>query len=140
MSFSVFESEIKIRPDDIDLNNHVHNTKYLDYVLAARYDQMIKDYKMSMNDFYKLGYNWVVSITNIEYKRALQLDDKIVVRTQFDSVNGAQCRVNFWVVKKAFGKTGEKIAAQGHIIYTMISTKNGRPVRIPEKIIKHYSI
>jgi len=140
MPFSIFESEIKIRPDDIDLNNHVHNTKYLDYVLAARYDQMIKDYKMSMNDFYKLGYNWVVSITYIEYKRALQLEDKIVIRTQFDSVNGAQCRVNFWIVKKGTEKSGEKIASEGHIIYTMISIKSGRPVRIPEEIIKHYSI
>jgi YbgC/YbaW family acyl-CoA thioester hydrolase len=140
MAFSIFESEIKIRPDDIDLNNHVHNTKYLDYVLAARYEQMIKDYKMSMNDFYKLDYNWVVSITYIEYKRALMLDDKIVVRTQFDSVNGAQCRVNFWIVKKATDKVGEKVASQGHIIYTMISIKTGRPVRIPEEIIKHYSI
>ena len=84
MGFSIFESEIKIRPDDIDLNNHVHNTKYLDYVLAARYEQMVKDYKMSMNDFYKLDYNWVISITYIEYKRALVLHDKIVVRTQFD--------------------------------------------------------
>lgn len=133
---SIFESEIDIRPDDIDLNNHVHNTKYLDYVLAARYKQMIKDYKMSMKDFESLGYNWVVSITNIEYKRALNLDDKILVRTQMDSVNGAQCKVNFWVVKKE----NEKVAAQGHIIYTMISTKNGRPVRIPEEIIKKYSI
>ena len=140
MGFSIFESEIKIRPDDIDLNNHVHNTKYLDYVLAARYEQMIKDYKMSMNDFYKLDYNWVISITYIEYKRALVLHDKIVVRTQFDSVNGAQCRVNFWIVKKATDKTGEKVAAQGHIIYTMISIKTGRPVRIPEEIIEHYSI
>jgi len=133
---SIFESEISIRPDDIDLNNHVHNTKYLDYVLAARYKQMIKDYKMSMKDFESLGYNWVVSITNIEYKRALNLDDKILVRTQMDSVNGEQCKVNFWVVKKE----NEKIAAQGHIIYTMISTKNGRPVRIPEEIINKYSI
>ncbi len=48
---SIFESEIAIRPDDIDLNNHVHNTKYLDYVLAARYNQMIKYYKMSMKDY-----------------------------------------------------------------------------------------
>ncbi len=140
MAFSIFESEIKIRPDDIDLNNHVHNTKYLDYVLAARYEQMIKDYKMSMNDFYKLDYNWVISITYIEYKRALVLHDNIVVRTQFDSVNGAQCRVNFWIVKKATDKAGEKVAAQGHIIYTMISIKTGRPVRIPEEIIEHYSI
>lgn len=133
---SIFESEIKIRPDDIDLNNHVHNTKYLDFVLAARYDQMIKDYKMSMNDFYNLGYNWVVSITYIEYKRALKLDDKIVVRTQFNSVNGAQCKVNFWIVKKE----SEKVASEGHIIYTMISTKSGRPVRIPKEIIEKYSI
>ena len=87
---SIFESEIAIRPDDIYLNNHVHNSKYVDYVLAARYDQMIKDYTMSMKDFEQLGYNWVVSITNIEYKRALSLDDKIQVRTQMDSVNGAQ--------------------------------------------------
>jgi len=40
---SIFATEIIIRPDDIDMNDHVHNTKYLDYVLAARYDQMQKD-------------------------------------------------------------------------------------------------
>ena len=38
--YSTFESELTVRPDDIDMNNHVHNSKYLDYVLAARYDQM----------------------------------------------------------------------------------------------------
>ncbi len=134
--YSVFESEIAIRPDDIDLNNHVHNTKYLDYVLAARFDQMIKYYKMTFKDFEELGYGWVVSITYIEYKRALTLYDKILVRTQMDSVNGAQCKVNFWIVKKE----NEKMAAQGYLTYTMVSIKNGRPVRIPEEIIKKYSI
>ena len=134
--YSTFETEITIRPDDIDLNNHVHNTKYLDYVLAARYDQMKKDYKMSMSEFHNLDFNWVVSITHIEYKRALKLDDKIVVRTQVDSVNGAQCKVNFFIALKETNKT----AAEGYIIYTMISTKSGRPVRIPDEIIERYSI
>ncbi len=134
--YSIFESEIAIRPDDIDLNNHVHNTKYLDYVLAARFEQMIKYYKMSFKDFEELGYGWVVSITYIEYKRALTLYDKILVRTQMDSVNGAQCKVNFWIVKKE----NNKIAAQGYLTYTMVSIKNGRPVRIPQEIINKYSI
>ncbi|MCH8325615.1 MAG: acyl-CoA thioesterase [Bacteroidetes bacterium] len=133
---SIFESEIAIRPDDIDLNNHVHNTKYIDYVLAARYDQMINEYKMSMKNFEELGYNWIVSITYIEYKRALNLNDKILVRTQMDSVKGAQCKVNFWIVKKE----NNKIAALGYLTYTMISLKSGRPVRVPEEIIKKYSI
>lgn len=134
--YSVFESEIKIRPDDIDLNNHVHNTKYLDYVLAARYEQMINNYRMSMEEFHGLGYNWVVSATYIEYKRSLVLGDKILVRTQVDSVNGAQSKVKFWIVRKE----NEKIAAEGYLLYTMISLKSGRPVRIPEEIIKRYSV
>jgi acyl-CoA thioester hydrolase/thioesterase-3 len=134
--YTTFETEIVIRPDDIDMNNHVHNSKYLDYVLAARYDQMIKDYKFSMEDFHKYGYNWVVSIASIEYKRALKLTDKIIVKTRFDSYTGAQCKVNFWVEKKENGK----IAAEGYIIYTMISIKTGRPLRIPEELVKHYTV
>lgn len=134
--YSIFETEIKIRPDDIDLNNHVHNTKFLDYVQAARYDQMVNNYKMSMSEFHNLDYNWVVSATYIEYKRSLKLDDKIVVRTQIDSINGAQSKVNFWIVKKE----NDKIAASGYLTYTMISINTGRPVRIPDEIIQKYSI
>ena len=134
--YSKFESEIKIRPDDIDMNNHVHNTKYLDYVLAARYEQMVKDYKMSMKEFHDLDFNWVVSTTHIDYKRSLKLGNTIIVRTQIDSVNGAQSKVNFWIIIK----DTNKIAAEGYLVYTMISLKNGRPVRIPEEIIKRYSI
>jgi len=134
--YSIFETEITIRPDDIDMNEHVHNTKYLDYVLAARYDQMKNDYKMSMSEFHDLDYNWIVSATYIEYKRALKLGDNIIVKTQIDSVNGAQSKVKFWIVKK----DDSKIAANGYLLYTMISKKTGKPVRIPDDIIKKYSV
>lgn len=134
--YSAFETEITIRPDDIDMNNHVHNSKYLDYVLAARYDQMNKDYKMPMEEFISLGYNWVVSSSYIEYKRSLKLNDKIIVRTQLDSFSGAQSNVKFWVIKKDNHKT----AAEGEIVYTMISLRSGRPARIPDEVLKHYLI
>ena len=134
--YSAFESEIIIRPDDIDMNNHVHNTKYLDFVLAARYEQMTRDYKMSMTEFLKLGYNWVVSTTHIDYKRMLKLNDKIIVKTQIENVNGAQARVNFWIIKK----DTLKVAAEGYLNYTMISLKTGKPTRIPDDIIGKYSI
>ncbi|HMU44489.1 MAG TPA: thioesterase family protein [Ignavibacteriaceae bacterium] len=134
--YTAFETEITIRPDDIDMNNHVHNSKYLDYILAARYDQMKKDYKMPMEEFITLGFNWVVSSSFIEYKRALKLTDKIIVRTQLDSFSGAQSKVKFWVIKTDNNKT----AAQGEIIYTMISLKSGKPIRIPEEVLKRYLI
>ncbi|MDP3929291.1 MAG: thioesterase [Bacteroidota bacterium] len=43
---SKFESTLKVRPDDIDMNQHVHSSKYIDYVLSARYDHMERCYKM----------------------------------------------------------------------------------------------
>jgi YbgC/YbaW family acyl-CoA thioester hydrolase len=134
--FSIFETEITVRPDDIDMNNHVHNSKYLDYLLMARYDQMMKDYKVPMEEFIKLGYSWVASATYIEFKREIKLGDKIAVRTQVNSYETSQVKVNFWIVKKE----KEKIAAEGYAVYTMVSTSSGRPIRIPEEIIQKYSI
>ncbi len=135
--YSTFESEIKIRPDDIDLNNHVHNSKYLDYVQAARYDQMKFFYKMPMEEFFSLGYNWFVSSAYIEYKRSIKLEDEILVRTKVDEINGAQCKVTFWIILK---NNKDKIVSQGYLLYTMISIKSGKPTRIPQSIIERYSI
>lgn len=134
--FTAFDSEITIRPDDIDMNNHVHNTKYLEFVFAARYIQMEKYYIMPMDEFIELGYTWVISTSHIDYKRALKLKDEIIVTTQVDSVSGAQCIVKFRIILKE----NKKISAEGYINYTMISVKSGRPVRIPDFIIEKYSI
>ncbi|MCK6603716.1 MAG: acyl-CoA thioesterase [Ignavibacteriaceae bacterium] len=134
--FSRFRSEITVRPDDIDVNNHVHFTKYLDYVLAARYMQMREFYKMSMEEFWKRDLTWVVSDLQISFKRELRLEDVAVVETGVNSYNGAQCLVDFIIYKKE----GMKVAAEGHFNYTMLSLKSGRPVRLPEDIIQMYSI
>lgn len=134
--YSIFETEITVRPDDIDMNNHVHNSKYLDYLLMARYDQMKKDYKVPMEEFIKLGYSWVASTTYIDFLREIKLGDRIVVRTQVNSFEGAHVKVNFWIVKMETNK----VAAEGYSVYALISTSNGRPVRIPEEIIHKYTI
>jgi len=133
---TIFSSEIKVRPDDIDLNNHVHNAKYLDYVQAARFEQMNNNYKMPMEEFVKKGYNWVSSAAHIDWKRPLKLGDTAIVKTQMDSVNGAHCKVNFWIENKVTSK----LVSEGHFIYTMVSVKSGRPVRITDEIIERYSI
>ena len=135
--YSIFETEIVVRPDDIDMNNHVHNSKYLDYLLMARYDQMKNNYKVPMEEFIERGYAWVASATNIQFKREIKLGDKVLVRTQLNSFSGAQVTINFWILIK---RENEKVAAEGQGVFTLISTKNGRPLRIPEDIIEKYTI
>ncbi len=135
--YSTFETEITVRPDDIDMNNHVHYSRYLDYILMARYDQMKKDYKVAMKEFLDRGYSWVASEVAIKYKRPIVLEDvKVKVRTQLEEFHGAKVVINFWIVK---GER-DKIAAQGQISFTMVVFKTGRPTRVPEDIIAHYQV
>ncbi len=134
--FSTFTTELLVRPDDIDMNNHVHNSRYLDYVLAARYDQMSRCYKMSMDEFISLGVTWVVTACFIEFKRPLVLGDTIVVTTGIEQVGGSGAKVKFSMHKKQTGK----IAASGYFEYALINIASGRAVAIPDQVIKKYSI
>lgn len=135
-NYSKFETELSVRPDDIDMNNHVHFSKYLDYVLAARYDQLKRYYKMSMDEFLENGLSWVVKECKVEYKRPLLLGDTMIVRTWIAEVESTSANVAFEIIKKSTKKT----CAIGVFKYTLINTSNGRAEKIPPKVIEKYSI
>lgn len=134
MSYRTFDTEIRVRPDDIDMNNHVHNSKYLDYVLFARYDQMGRCYGMPMEEFLQHGWTWFQKASFIEYKRQLGVSERAVVRTWLDSFDNADVRVGFQVLRE-----NGKIAAEGYFISTMIDMKTGRAEKIPQWVIDRYT-
>ena len=136
MAFSTFESILSVRPDDIDMNHHVHNSKYLDYVLAARYDQMERCYKMPMSEFIDRGFSWFVKIAHIEHKRQLRLGDSALVKTNVSKIEKSSCNVNFEI----FNHETNKIVAEGWFEYVMVEIRTGRKVVIPDDIVASYSI
>ena len=135
-SYSKFTSDFKVRPDDIDMFNHVHNSKYFDYVLAARYEQMERFYGVPMEEFLNQGYGWVVKTAHVDYKRALGLGEEFNVTTSIETINPKGCRVLFVIKSK---KTG-KICCDGWFDYVMIDMKTGRGAKVSEEIIRKYSI
>ena len=135
MHYKRFASELVVRPDDIDMNNHVHNTKYLDYVLFARYDQMGRCYGMSMDEFISNGWTWVIKACFIEFKRALKLADHVVIQTWLDSYERTDVRVGFRILKK----DTMKVCAEGYLINTMVSLQTGRAEQIPARVIQQYT-
>ena len=134
--YSIFESELRVRPDDIDMFNHVHNSKYFDYVLAARYEQMEKFYNMPMEEFLKSGFGWVVRTAYVDFKRPLILGDVVKVRTGILTMNDKGCRVQFEIENARTGK----IASDGWFDYVMIDTSTGKGARVSEEMIKAYTI
>lgn len=134
--YSIFESELRVRPDDIDMFNHVHNSKYFDYVLAARYEQMEKFYGMPMESFLDNGFGWVVRTAMVDFKRPLILGDVITVRTGILTINEKGCRVQFEIINK---KTN-KVASDGWFDYVMIDIKTGKGCKVNDDMIKTYSV
>lgn len=136
MAYSIFESEVLVRPDDIDMNNHVHYSRYLDFVLAARYHQMRENYGMSMDEFIARGFGWVVNTCFIQYKRPLILGDSALVKTGIESYGTTNVKVRFEILRKSTGKT----VADEFFDFTMINLNTGRAEKLPEDVKKMYSI
>jgi len=135
VAYRKFDSEVAVRPDDIDMNNHVHTSRYLDYVLYARFDQMNRCYGMSMEKFTEHGWGWYVKSCQIEFKRTLMMGETIIVRTWLDSFGQTDALVRFQI----FRKSTMKIAAEGSIVNSMISTSTGRAMPIPAWVIEQYT-
>ncbi|WP_221032879.1 acyl-CoA thioesterase [Actomonas aquatica] len=134
--FTAFETELDVRPDDIDLYQHVHSTRYIDYVLAARFVQMERDYGMSMTEFAARGLGWYMVSTTVNYKRPLGLGDRMVVRCQITDFSRAGCRLKFEIDRLP----DRKRSCDGTCDYALIDLKTNRAVAIPADVREKYSI
>ena len=135
---SKFETQMQVRPDDIDLFQHVHSSRYMDYVLAARYEQMARCYGMSWEEFIKRGLGWYLTATTMNFLRPLGLGDRFIVRTWIEEflADDAGVRVRFEIEKQETGKR----CFSGHAEYKLVNLVVNRAVRIPEEIKAKYSI
>lgn len=134
--YSRFTTTYHVRPDDIDMFQHVHNSRYFDYVLAARYDQMRECYGVSMEDFMSLGYGWVVRTAHVSYKRALTMGQAFDVETGIESLHSKGCRVSFEITIKETGK----VASEGWFDYVLIDIESGKSVNVTQDMINQFSI
>lgn len=79
----VIESKNKIRFSDCDPFNHLNNSRYIDYFMNAREDQLLSYYNF---DLYKLamekGIGWVVVQNQIAYFQPALLMETVVIQTQ----------------------------------------------------------
>lgn len=131
-----FTTEMTVRPDDIDMNQHVHGSRYLDYVLAARYDQMARCYRMSMEAFIERGYGWFTRVSHIEYHRPLKLGDRFTVTTWIESFARMGVRVHFELHR---GEPRKRIC-EGWCDYTLVRLDTGRAAPLPEDVARLYAV
>lgn len=79
----LLESSMKIRFHDCDPFNHLNNSRYIDYMVTARGDQLIDHYDF---DIYKLardkGLGWVTAQTQVSYLSPAYLMEEVIIQTR----------------------------------------------------------
>jgi len=131
-----FETEIAVQPRDVDINGHVHHSIYLDYLLTARFDQMKRCYKMSMEDFMQMGFTWIARRYDIEFRTGITLGDTALIRTWVKTIGKVTVDISFQIESQK----KDTMAAHGAARYVLIDFRTGKPVPIPKNVIEKYSI
>ena len=90
----ILESKTKIRFQDCDPLNHLNNSKYLDYLINAREDQLIEHYGLNIFDnAKKTGTTWVVGAHQIAYLRPALVMETVTIDSQLLKYDKKQLQV-----------------------------------------------
>lgn len=76
-------TKTKIRFQDCDPFNHLNNSKYIDYFLNAREDQLIEHYELDVyEEATKRGISWVVGSNQIMYLNPAENMENVLIESQ----------------------------------------------------------
>jgi acyl-CoA thioester hydrolase len=84
---AVLESRAVVRFQDCDPYGHLNNSRYLDYFVNAREDQVLDAYGFDIYAYSrKTGLGWVVSQNQVAYVKPALLMEQVILQSQLVAV------------------------------------------------------
>jgi YbgC/YbaW family acyl-CoA thioester hydrolase len=79
----ILESKVRIQYQDCDPFNHLNNSKYIDYIMAARTEQLLANYNFNTSEVVaKQGIGWVAAQTQISYFYPASWMEMVTIETR----------------------------------------------------------
>lgn len=118
------ESQMKVRFPDCDPFNHLNNSKYIDYIINAREDQLLKYYDFDVYELAKkTGNTWVVAQSQIAYLASAELMEVVTIQSSLISYQARS--LNFEAIMYNHDKTQIKAVMWSKLAhYNLISRKS----------------
>lgn len=118
----ILESNTKIRFQDCDPFNHLNNSKYIDYFINAREDQVFDSYGI---DIYMHsvteGKSWVVNSNQIVYLKPAFLMEEVLIQSQLIDFDETSLLVEMKMWNK--DKTSLKSVFWSRFVYIDLKTQ-----------------
>jgi len=122
-----FTSEFTPRFSDFDMQGIMSSRCYLDFLVEARIDQMVRCYDRPLDHYAERNQSWVFSALSIGFVSPVFFGTKILVETEVTKIEGAAATVDF-----AFRHPAkDKVFARGCATYHLIDLGTKRPVDVP---------
>jgi YbgC/YbaW family acyl-CoA thioester hydrolase len=121
----LLESSAKIRFPDCDPFNHLNNSKYIDYMINAREDQLVGAYNF---DLYRLAVEkkigWVSAQTQISYLSPARLMEEVTIQTRLLSATQKSLLVEALMWNKE--KTALKSVMWAKLVHYNLATQKSQ--------------
>lgn len=128
------QSTVKVRFQDCDPFGHLHNTRYIDYFLSAREDQVQKNYDFSLyGEENSMETNWVLAKTQISYIQPTSFNKYVLIRTKLIEYSDASVLVE----SQMLDAEGNNLKAIMWSDFTYINVKTGRITRHSAELTEH---
>lgn len=125
-------SSTKIRFQDCDPFNHLNNSKYIDYLINAREDQIEKEYDLDVYAHIKNNQaGWMVTSHQIAFLKPAFLMEEVTIESQLMSFDES----NLQVEMKMLDKSGQKLKSLLWTQLTYVDLKTQQRAAHPDHLM-----
>jgi YbgC/YbaW family acyl-CoA thioester hydrolase len=133
----VLESTAIIRFQDCDPFQHLNNTRYIDYFMNAREDQLDQFYNFRIFEvFQQTGHSWVVTKNQIAYLAPAIMQEQVIIRTQLIHMSDSRIVVEGMMLDK----NARRLKSVAWIEFAYVSLLDGRPVSHPDNLMDFFRV
>ncbi len=132
---TLLSSESIIRFQDCDPYNHLNNSKYIDYFLNAREDQVLEAYDLSIYGLaHTHGIGWVVAHNQIAYIKPAMLMERVQITSKIIRFEPRWMDVEF--IMSSTKDRSVKAFMWSRFVH--VNIRNGQPVEHSERLMSMF--
>ncbi|KQX54680.1 acyl-CoA thioesterase [Paenibacillus sp. Root444D2] len=124
--------DIIVRSTEIDVNGHVNNAKYLEYLEWGR-EEWYEQSQLSYETFGAMGIQTVTVNITINYKKECKQGDQLTVTCRPDKMG----RSSYVLKQEIFNKQGE-LCADALVTSVTMDSATRKSREAPEALRKHF--
>lgn len=125
--------DIVVRSTEIDVNGHVNNAKYLEYLEWGRED-FYEQAKLPYDVLYRLGYVTVTANININYRKEAKQNDVLTIITR----PGLLGNTSFTLEQTIILGAKDLLIADASVTIVTVDAATRKPVLVPEQLRKWF--